>query len=42
MAALQERGKGAIVMTNSDRGGAFANEVVKMIAAEYQWGDGAK
>jgi len=39
MAALQERGKGAIVMTNSDRGGAFANEVVKMIAAEYHWGD---
>jgi CubicO group peptidase (beta-lactamase class C family) len=40
MVGLRERGKGAVVMTNSDRGGAFANEVLKMIAAEYRWADG--
>jgi hypothetical protein len=37
MVALRDRGKGAIVMTNGDRGGALANEVVKLIAAEYDW-----
>jgi CubicO group peptidase (beta-lactamase class C family) len=43
MRALEDRGKGAVVMTNSDRGGAFANEVIKLIAAEYHWADsGAK
>jgi CubicO group peptidase (beta-lactamase class C family) len=40
MVGLEERGKGVVVMTNSDRGGPFTMEVVKMIAAEYHWGDG--
>jgi CubicO group peptidase (beta-lactamase class C family) len=37
MVGLREKGKGAVVMTNGDRGGQLAGEVVKMIAAEYQW-----
>jgi hypothetical protein len=37
MVGLRENGKGAVVMTNGDRGGQLANEVVKLIAAEYQW-----
>jgi CubicO group peptidase (beta-lactamase class C family) len=39
MVALQDRGKGVIIMTNSDRGGALANEVMRLIATEYGWGN---
>jgi CubicO group peptidase (beta-lactamase class C family) len=43
MVGLREGGKGAIVMTNGDNGGRLANEVIKLIAAEYHWTDsGAK
>lgn len=30
-------GKGAVVMTNADRGGTLFNEVLQSIAAEYNW-----
>jgi len=33
----RDNGKGAIVMTNSDRGGQVAEEILKMIAAESDW-----
>ncbi len=36
-AGLPYTGQGAVVMTNSDAGGAVAQEVLKAIAAEYQW-----
>jgi CubicO group peptidase (beta-lactamase class C family) len=32
-------GEGAVVMTNGDRGGALASEVLRAIAAEYGWAD---
>lgn len=32
-----QTGKGAVVMTNSDQGGALANEILRAIAEEYQW-----
>jgi len=32
-------GGGAIVMTNGDRGGPLASEILRSIAAEYQWPD---
>jgi CubicO group peptidase (beta-lactamase class C family) len=38
MTALEDGGKGYVIMTNSDRGGQFANEIGKMIVSEYHWG----
>jgi len=35
-----ENGDGAVIMTNGDRGGQLANEIVRSIAAEYDWPDG--
>jgi len=32
-------GRGAVVMTNGDRGGALASEILRSIAAEYRWPD---
>jgi CubicO group peptidase (beta-lactamase class C family) len=32
-------GAGAVVMTNGDRGGAVASEILRAIAAEYGWPD---
>jgi CubicO group peptidase (beta-lactamase class C family) len=32
-------GRGAVVMTNGDRGGALASEILASIAAEYGWPD---
>jgi len=32
-------GRGAVVMTNGDRGGALASEILRSIAAEYGWPD---
>jgi CubicO group peptidase (beta-lactamase class C family) len=37
--AYREGGRGAVVMTNGDRGGALANEIMRSIAAEYGWVD---
>lgn len=37
--AYREDGRGAVVMTNGDRGGALANEILRSIAAEYGWVD---
>ncbi|SPF50350.1 Beta-lactamase [Candidatus Sulfopaludibacter sp. SbA4] len=34
-----EGGRGAVVMTNGDRGGALAGEILRSIAAEYGWPD---
>jgi CubicO group peptidase (beta-lactamase class C family) len=34
-----ENGNGAVVMTNSDRGGQLASEVLRTIAHEYGWPD---
>ncbi|HEY2011864.1 MAG TPA: serine hydrolase domain-containing protein [Bryobacteraceae bacterium] len=39
MFAYREGGRGAVVMTNGDRGGALANEILRSIAAEYGWPD---
>jgi CubicO group peptidase (beta-lactamase class C family) len=36
--AFIEGGKGAAVMTNSDNGGAVAQEILATIASEYGWG----
>jgi len=35
-------GKGAVVMTNSNRGGTLFNEVLQSIAAEHQWPAGTQ
>lgn len=35
--AYAETGQGAVVMTNSDAGGALANEILRSIAREYGW-----
>ena len=35
--AFPERGQGAVVMTNSDAGGALASEIVRAVAEEYDW-----
>jgi len=35
--AFPESGKGAVVMTNGDRGGALAGEILRAIAVEYDW-----
>ncbi|HVP00096.1 MAG TPA: serine hydrolase [Bryobacteraceae bacterium] len=32
-------GRGAVVMTNGDRGGALADEILRSIAIEYNWPD---
>jgi hypothetical protein len=34
-----ENGDGAVVMTNSDRGGQLAEEILRTIAYEYKWPD---
>jgi CubicO group peptidase (beta-lactamase class C family) len=34
-----DSGDGAVVMTNSDAGGAIANEILRTIAYEYKWPD---
>ena len=39
MFAYLEGGRGAVVMTNGDRGGALADEILRSIAAEYGWPD---
>jgi CubicO group peptidase (beta-lactamase class C family) len=39
MFAYLSGGRGAIVMTNGDRGGALASEILRSIAAEYWWPD---
>ena len=37
MTAFVESGRGAVVMTNGDRGGFLASEVLRSIAREYGW-----
>jgi CubicO group peptidase (beta-lactamase class C family) len=37
MAAFFEGGRGAVIMTNGDRGGFLAGEVLQAIAREYDW-----
>jgi CubicO group peptidase (beta-lactamase class C family) len=37
--AFSNSGQGAIVMTNSDNGGALAQEIIRSIAAEYAWAE---
>ena len=32
-------GQGAVVMTDGDRGGALAGEIMRSISAEYGWPD---
>jgi CubicO group peptidase (beta-lactamase class C family) len=39
MIAYQNTGQGAVIMTNSDRGNRFADEILRSIAKEYGWGD---
>ncbi len=39
LVAFRNSGQGAVVMTNSDRGGAVAEEVLRSIAKEYGWVD---
>jgi len=39
LVAYAETGQGAVVMTNSDNGGALAKEIVLGIAKEYGWSD---
>ena len=39
MFAYLTGGRGAVVMTNGDRGGALATEILRSIAAEYGWPD---
>ena len=39
LVAYAHTGKGAVVMTNSDRGGELINEVMSGIAREYHWPD---
>jgi CubicO group peptidase (beta-lactamase class C family) len=39
MFAYRDLGKGAIVMTNGDRGAQLAGEIMRAIAAEYGWVD---
>jgi CubicO group peptidase (beta-lactamase class C family) len=35
--ALKDRASGVVVMTNSDRGGMIAKEIIRAVAQEYQW-----
>ena len=37
MTAFFESGRGAVVMTNGDRGGFLASEVLRSVAREYGW-----
>ncbi|MEW6131116.1 MAG: serine hydrolase [Acidobacteriota bacterium] len=37
LTAFVNGGQGAVVMTNSDTGGALAQEIIRAIAAEYGW-----
>jgi CubicO group peptidase (beta-lactamase class C family) len=39
MVAYMETGQGAVVMTNSDRGGRVGQELLRAIASEYGWPD---
>jgi CubicO group peptidase (beta-lactamase class C family) len=39
MFAYLEGGRGAVVMTNGDRGGGLASEILRSIALEYEWPD---
>jgi len=32
-----DQGKGAVIMTNSENGFDLANEIIKMISAEFEW-----
>jgi CubicO group peptidase (beta-lactamase class C family) len=37
MTAFIESGRGAVVMTNGDQGGRLAMEILRAVAAEYDW-----
>jgi CubicO group peptidase (beta-lactamase class C family) len=37
MTASVESGRGAVVMTNGDQGGRLASEILRAVAAEYDW-----
>jgi hypothetical protein len=37
MTAFFEGGRGAVVMTNGDRGGFLAGEILRAVAREYDW-----
>lgn len=37
--ALTKEGQGAVVMTNGDRGEALAGDILRSIAAEYNWNE---
>ena len=37
MTAFVDGGRGAVVMTNGDRGGRLASEIMRAVAAEYGW-----
>jgi len=37
MTAFIEDGRGAVVMTNGDQGGRLASEILRAVAAEYNW-----
>jgi hypothetical protein len=39
MFAYVHKGEGAVVMTNSDKGGQLISEIYRAIAAEYHWTD---
>jgi hypothetical protein len=39
MFAYLSGGRGAVVMTNGDRGGPLASEILRSISAEYHWPD---
>jgi hypothetical protein len=39
MVAYSDGGQGAVVMTNSDSGGALAAEIMRSVAKEYGWLD---
>lgn len=39
LVAYPRTGRGAIVMTNSDNGGALASEILRALAREYGWPD---
>jgi len=37
MTAFIEKGQGAVIMTNSDRGGILVGDILRAIAREYDW-----
>lgn len=39
MIAYADTGQGAVIMTNSDKGGALLPEIIRAIAREYNWPD---